>query len=165
MKEQQKKLFETLHSFRKLNVSEILPHISHGDYTILKMIDHCNMVCSEEQGGVKVSRVAKCMELSVPAVSRSLRTLEEKNYILRKVNREDRRNVYVETTEEGRAVLQEVDAIMSDFADAVFGQLGEETLEKLNLYLCRLLETAREEIKHRKYQSKKGETEENETHI
>ena len=51
MKEEQKRLFETLHSFRKLNISGILPNISHGDYGVLKMIDLCNRNCEKEQGG------------------------------------------------------------------------------------------------------------------
>lgn len=154
MKEEQKRLFETLHSFRKLNISGILPNISHGDYGVLKMIDLCNRNCEKEQGGVKVSSIARCMQLPVSAVSRSLRTLEEKGCILRSVNRDDRRNIYVEVTDTGRELLKEVEEILSDFADAVFGQLGEDTIEQLNQYLCRLFQTAKEELERRKYTSK-----------
>ena len=94
------------------------------------------------------------MQLPVSAVSRSLRTLEEKGCILRSVNRDDRRNIYVEVTDTGRELLKEVEEILSDFADAVFGQLGEGTIEQLNQYLCRLLQTAKEELERRKYTSK-----------
>ena len=77
---------------------------------------------------------------------RSLRTLEEKGCILRSVNQDDRRNIYVEVTDTGKKLLKEVEEILSDFADAVFGQLGEDTIEQLNQYLCRLLQTAKRNL-------------------
>lgn len=162
MKQEQRALFETIHAFRRLNISEMLPNIAHGDYGVLKMIDYCNRH-AEAETGVKVSHVAQRMELPVPAVSRSLRTLEERGLIQRTVNRSDRRTTYVAVTDSGKALLAEADSILSDFADAVFGQLGDDLLRELNRYLGIMLETAKEEIRHRKYQEKKGEK--SETHF
>ena len=58
MKEEQKEFFDIMTSFRKLNISTMLPDINHGDFGILKMIDYC----SERSRGksVKVSTVVRC---------------------------------------------------------------------------------------------------------
>lgn len=73
MKEEQKEFFDIMTSFRKLNISTMLPDINHGDFGILKMIDYC----SERSRGksVKVSTVVRCKNsTSSRAVSRSLRS-------------------------------------------------------------------------------------------
>ena len=146
MKEEQKEFFDIMTSFRKLNISTMLPDINHGDFGILKMIDYC----SERSRGKSVP---------APAVSRSLRSLEQKGYIIRSVDRNDRRNTYVEVTDAGYAVLRETDAIMNDFADAVFGRMGDENMKKLNSFLREFLDTAEKEVALRRYKGKKGETE------
>ena len=157
MKEEQKEFFDIMTSFRKLNISTMLPYTNHGDSGILKMIDYC----SERSRGksVKVSTVVRCKNVPAPAVSRSLRSLEQKGYIIRSVDRNDRRNTYVEVTDEGYAVLRETDAIMNDFADAVFGRMGDENMKKLNSFLREFLDTAEKEVALRRYKGKKGETE------
>lgn len=166
MKEEQKQFFEVLEAFRKINVSAILPDISHGDFGILKTIDYCRTNCKDaENGDVKVSALVRCTKLPAPTVSRNLRSLEEKGYIVRSIDKKDRRNTYVELTGEGEELLTEADGIMSDFADAVFGRLGEETLIRLTDYLRRLVDTATKEIEKRKYRGEKGDVIEDETHI
>ncbi len=159
MKAEQKEFFDIMTSFRKLNISSMLPEISHGDFSILKVIHCCRENCSPERQGVKVSDVVKRTMLPAPAVSRSLRTLEEKELVVRTVDREDRRNTFVEITPAGDALLREIEEIMTSFADAVFGNLGEETIRKLNSYLQEFLEAARKEIDKRKRDDKKGEKE------
>lgn len=165
MKEEQRTFFNIMNSFRRMNLGSMLPNISHGEYGILKMIIICNEKCEDAENGVKVSHIVKYSKLPAPAVSRTMKGLEEKEYILRTVDKKDRRNTYVELTQKGKALMEEVDAIMSDFADTVIGQLGEETMRKLNHYLGKLVDTAEAEIEKRKYEAKKGEKDKNETHI
>ena len=157
MKEEQKEFFDTMNSFRKLNISSMLPSINHGDFGILKMIDYCNQ--HSDGQGVKVSTIVRCKKVPAPAVSRSLRSLEQKGYIIRSVDRYDRRNTYVELTDEGYKIFRETEGIMSDFADAVFGQMGDENMKRLNAFLREFLAAAEKEVALRKYKGKKGETE------
>ena len=159
MKAEQKEFFDIMTSFRKLNISSMLPEISHGDFSILKVIHCCRENCGAEGRAVKVSDVVKCTMLPAPAVSRSLRTLEEKDLVVRTIDKEDRRNTFVELTPAGDALLAEIEGIMTSFADAVFGNLGDETIRKLNAYLHEFLEAARKEINKRKRDDKKGERE------
>lgn len=157
MHEEEREFFEILNSFRKLNISSMLPDISQGDYGTLRAIQCCEK--KNDTDGVKVSEVSKRMNAAPPAVSRCLRSLEEKDFIIRAVDKSDRRNTYVALTEEGRNRLSEADEIMSKFSKAVFGQMGEETMNLLNSYLKELRETAKSEISVRKYQKREEETE------
>lgn len=166
MKEEQKQFFDIMDSFRKMNIASMLPDISHGDFAVLKMIQRCGQEKEEAAKPVKVSAIVRCSKLPAPAISRTLKHLEEKEYVIRTVDREDRRNTFVEITEAGEELLTEADGIMSGFADAVFGQMGDETMRKLNSYLARMAETAEAEIAKRKYKGKdKGGKENNETHL
>lgn len=101
--------------------------------------------------GVKVSWLVKKSHVPAPAVSRTLRTLEQKGFIERTVDKEDRRNTFVSLTEVGFSINREIDNIMEGFADAVFGNMGEETMQKMNGYLKQFLETSRCEIEKRRY--------------
>ena len=159
MREEQKNFFDIMHSFRKLNLSSMLPGISHGELGVLKMIQHCQRCSGVDQGGVKVSLIVKEMHLPPPAISRALRVLEEKELVLRDVDKKDRRNTFVKVTEKGIARIAEADCIMEEFSDAVFGNLGADTLQKLNDYLQKFVETSKIEIEKRKYNEKKGESE------
>lgn len=51
MREEQKNFFDIMHSFRKLNLSSMLPGISHGELGVLKMIQHCQRCSGVDQGG------------------------------------------------------------------------------------------------------------------
>jgi DNA-binding MarR family transcriptional regulator len=91
------------------------------------------------------------------AVSRSLKSLEERGYIQRTVNEKDRRITYVCLTQPGEKMLRSAEKIMDEFTDAVFGRLGEENLDKLIDYLNTLFDVASEEIELRRYDKKETE--------
>ena len=159
MREEQKEFFEIMQAFRKLHLSSMLPDISHGEFGVLKAIQCCERIGSKGTGGVKVSEIVRHMQLPPPAISRALRMLEEKELVLRDVDKQDRRNTFVRLTAKGEGLIEEADCIMEDFGDAVFGNLGEETMRKLNGYLRKFVETSKIEIEKRKYNNKKGESE------
>lgn len=159
MRAERQEFFNIMDSFRKLNISSMLPEISHGEFGILKMIECCSRHSQSGENGVKISYIVKEMCVPPPAVSRALRSLESKAMVERKVDPSDRRNTFVMLTAKGRETLTEVENIMEDFSDAVVGNLGDETMQKLNRYLRALLETSKTEIEKRKYTVVKGERE------
>ncbi|MGC2871813.1 MarR family winged helix-turn-helix transcriptional regulator [Ihubacter sp. mB4P-1] len=158
MKKEQQEFFEIMHSLRKLNLSSMLPNITHGDFGILKVIQCCGR-CEEKTRRVRVSEIVKETQLPPPAISRCLRGLEHRGYVQRAVDRNDRRNTFVEVTEEGEALIEKVDGVMNEFADAVFVNIGDETMQKLNRYLREFVDVSRAEIEKRKYKGEKGERE------
>ena len=90
------------------------------------------------------------MRVAAPAVSRTLRSLEEKKYVERMVCEGDRRNVYVRVTEEGKEVLNECNRILSELLKSVTEKMGEEDMNRLIGYLNKLEQTAELEIEKRR---------------
>ena len=88
-----------------------------------------------------------------PAVSRTLRGLEEKGYVERSVDKKDRRNTYISLTEKGWKKGEEVRDRMHDFGCSVMSQLKEEDVDQLVAYLDRIYEIAEKEIDTRKRQN------------
>ncbi len=154
MKPDEREFFETMKKFRKLNISSILPDITHGDFAVMKAIESC--MKEQDMQCVRVSEVVKAMHIAAPAISRCFKVLEGKHYILRTIDTRDRRNTCVELTAEGRKVLSETEEILNSFADAVLGEMGSEDMRVLNAYLERLVETARHEIEKRTIKKRRG---------
>ena len=159
MKELQSRFFHTCLALKKLHISSILPGINVGDLTTLKTLKHLEQKRIQDEAdadgkGVAVSEIVSELQVPAPAVSRSLRSLEEKDYVLRYVNKKDRRNTCVELTGQGEAILEESMEIMSDLGEAVFRQMGEEDMERLLSYFEKLQNVAKEEIEKRKYHKK-----------
>lgn len=90
------------------------------------------------------------MRVAAPAVSRTLRSLEEKKYVERMVCEGDRRNVYVRVTEEGKEVLNECNRILSELLKSVTEKMGEEDMNRLIGYLNKLEQIAELEIEKRR---------------
>lgn len=162
MREEYEVFFQSFKQFRKLNMSVLTPDINHTDYGILLTIecmatgtncmkeglDHAE--AKKERNLVKVSQVTQHAHMNPTAVSRSLKTLEDRNLIIRNVNKKDRRITYVDLTEEGFSVLKDSEARLNDFADAVFQEMGDENLMKLTSYLNQMYEVADKELENRK---------------
>lgn len=90
------------------------------------MLIYQAMEFSRDTGGdITVAEAAKCLEVSMPSVSRTLRSLSEKGYIERNFNENDRRSVRIVVTESGKNALERflkmifsmLDKAMDEFTD------------------------------------------------
>ena len=98
------------------------------------------------------------MQAPAPAVSRGLRSLEARKLIIRRVDEKDRRNTFVELTEEGIELTKHIELVMTDFADAVFERVGAESFAQLNQSMRILVDASQAEIESLKYKkTQKGE--------
>ena len=84
-----------------------------------------------ENGKITSSELAAKTKTLPPAVSRTLRGLEEKGYVERSVDKKDRRNTYISLTEKGWKKGEEVRDRMQDFGCSVMSQLKEEDIDCL----------------------------------
>ena len=130
------KLLETFNLFRKLNISSILPEVTQGEFCVLKAIKLSND--GRPPGSVKISELAKKLELALPSVSRTLIALENRRLIEKIINNEDRRNINIKLTDEGTALLEQTEGILEDFVESVTCQMDEDELKKLNEYFIKL---------------------------
>ena len=82
MEDMEQNVWEALHMFRKLNIGSILPHLNKGEFVLMNGIYHVQKKISSEHG-VKMSDLAEYTHALPPAVSRSIKALEEKGYVRR----------------------------------------------------------------------------------
>ena len=120
--------------FRKLNIGSILPHLNKGEFVLMNGIYHVQKKISSEHG-VKMSDLAEYTHALPPAVSRSIKALEEKGYVRRFVDQKDRRNTLVEITKSGQEVLDESNEITNEFIRRVFEKTDKEEMARLVSYI------------------------------
>ena len=105
MEQEKRELFQTFEAFRKLNVSSILPNLTHGEFAILKAVSCCgNGKCQESE--IRISDIVSHLKIPAPAVSRTMNALEERGFIIRSVHKKDRRNISVSLTKKADRCLQ-----------------------------------------------------------
>ncbi len=101
-----------------------------------------------EVQGIYVSMLADHLELAVPAVSKQLRHLEQQGWLVRTVDKANRRNTFVSLSGLGQQVLAEEEAYYLEISSKVFQQLGEErclsVLDGISDMLDLLEETAQQ---------------------
>lgn len=148
-------VWEALHMFRKLNIGSILPHLNKGEFVLMNGIYHVQKKIGSEQG-VKMSELAEYIHVLPPAVSRSIKALEEKEYVRRYVDQKDRRNTLVEITEAGQEVLQESNEIMDDFIRRVFEKTDKEEMARLVNYIYQQYDLAKRELEKIRESQKKA---------
>jgi DNA-binding MarR family transcriptional regulator len=87
---------------------------------------------------LRVSELAKCMELDSSTVSRHIRNLEENGYLSRTGDPDDRRATRVGLTERGRAVLEDSIRARAAIVDAATADWSEADRETLRTLMTRL---------------------------
>lgn len=145
MNDKFEELFKAMHQFHKLRLGDMMPNVSGADFWAMR-----NIVDKGEDGKITVSELAKKTNVLPSAISRTIRGLEDKGYVERTINKNDRRNTYVEMTDKGREVMQIVRENMHDFGEAVLSKLDENELSQLIAYLNNIYDIAQKEIEIRK---------------
>ena len=143
--------FRAMHQFHKLNVASILPDISQSEFAAMNVI-----MDKGEDGKITISELACKSKVHSSAISRTLHGLEEKGYVERSIDKNDRRNICVELTEEGKRVTTEARQIMCDYVKAVVEHLENRELERLIAYMNKIYSVAEKEIEARKWKDRKG---------
>lgn len=142
--------FRAMGQFRKLRFGDMFPDISKKEFFVMSAVFE-----KAKTGKITISELAaRTCELP-PAVSRTLKGLEEKGYVVRSVNQRDRRNTYVELTEEGEHIVKECRQVMSDFGHSVMAQVNEEDMRRMTAYLNDIYHIAEKEIETRKWRDRK----------
>ncbi len=113
-----------LQHFRKLDWNKALPGLTQPEYLVLSAI-HYGQENNPHQPGIYVSILADHLMTSVSMVSKLLKALEEKGWILRTVDKNSRRNTFVSLTPAGKKVLVSADTVMDEINRAVAEDMGE----------------------------------------
>ena len=96
MKDAFEKLFRAVHQFKKLNVSDLIPGLSSSEFSVMGAILQMG-----ENGKITSSELAAKTKTLPPAVSRTLRGLEEKGYVERSVDKKRPQKYVYQSDREG----------------------------------------------------------------
>lgn len=143
-KELHEQLIIAQHRFMKLHKCLCFPEMGKSEFFMLDMIVNVSKD-SKEAKGAYVSEIARKLKISTPAVSKMLRGLEEKQFIVRRTDEKDRRNTIVSITPRGEEARQKVFEQMDNFAKETVARMGEENVRELVRLLEEYTEIMREE--------------------
>lgn len=116
--------------FRKMDLGVLHPGISHGEFLVLERI-HAGSRQYGELYGAQFSDLIREMDVSAPALSRTMRFMEAKKLVTRETDRRNRRNTCVCLTAYGEQIRREGHEVMVSFAQSCVEQMGREEMEEL----------------------------------
>ena len=100
----------------------------------------CVWIAYRHNKEARPSSLAKYSHVSPSAVSQTLKTLEVKGLVARVRPVNDSRSVVIELTEEGRALIEEVQSIRSSYFDEMFEAIGVDDMQTLMRIMRRVLD-------------------------
>ncbi|WP_310602365.1 MarR family winged helix-turn-helix transcriptional regulator [Anaerosporobacter sp.] len=121
------KVMNKLHCMKKQ--SRGFGELSQMDGMILFYLDH--NINDDNALGIKISQITNDLKLMKPATSKALNSLEEKNYIIRNIDRSDRRVTYVSITKEGYAFIKSMHDVRNQHIEDLMNKLGEHDAKEL----------------------------------
>ena len=142
----QAEFMKAAHRLKKDRMEFLFEEISQREFMMLeRIIGHE----STPDKGIFVSELAQLLHVSTPAVSRMLKSLEDKKLIQRTVDSADRRNTMIFVTPFGFEVLEKQEAILDQMMGSVVRKMGYEKMEQLiSLWNC-LADHIEKEIEER----------------
>lgn len=143
-------MFRAMNQFHKLKFGDIMQNMNKADFIVMNVIMN-----KGKDDKMTISELAAIARMLPSAISRTLKGLEEKGYVERTINKQDRRNTYVELTEEGKKQTREVRQVMRDFGKTVMAKLDEHEVNQLILYLNNIYSIAEKELEARKIKDRK----------
>ena len=143
-------MFRAMNQFHKLKFGDIMQNMNKADFIVMSVI-----MKKGQDDKMTISKLASTARMLPSAISRTLRGLEEKGYVERTINKNDRRNTYVELTAEGKKQTSAVQREMRDFGKTVMAKLDEQEMNQLILYLNNIYSIAEKELEARKIKDRK----------
>ncbi len=120
------RLFGLFSDFKKIGRSIPFSEKLNGAENAIIMHMYFYSLSTDSNQTVTVSKINEKMPMSRAALSQHFNSLEEKGYIVRKIQSEDRRSIELEITEKGRDVQHENLKLTDDFFDMVSDKFGKE---------------------------------------
>ena len=136
-------ILECFYKLKNLHFMKFLPKdLTHGEcFTIMKL--------KKEQiknKKVTFSSLASLLNVSSPSLSRTIKHLEEKGYVIRFTDDIDRRNNYLKVTKEGMKLINNLEKQMSFYCQKIYQHLGVERINIIIESLNQLYDIALSEI-------------------
>ncbi|MGE5627425.1 MAG: MarR family winged helix-turn-helix transcriptional regulator [Solirubrobacterales bacterium] len=119
-----KDLVEALMRMKRLHWSRSpVMDLKHSEIQVLFCIKKCQ---GSNECGLKLSEISSHMNVTNPTTTQSINGLEEKGYVKRSVDKEDRRAARVVLTEKGEQAVKAAGEGFIKFFEGLVVYLGEE---------------------------------------
>lgn len=141
MAEQTELILHIIHQFKQFHAMGQLHLIPRGELTLLLELEQ-----GGGENGMTVSELAQRLQVSPPAVSRSLRHLREKGFIADRMDPADRRALRLTVSQAGREALQADMHQMDLFAGRVLSRLEPGELQEFSRVLDKLSDSLHHEL-------------------
>ena len=118
-------LLRTTFRYGRVNMGIRLGNITHGEFTALQMV-HIYMKRNPDASGIGVSELARCSFMSPPAMSRTLKSIEEKGLAERMIDSKNRRKTYINRVMEemGEEKMDAFLALWKELVDIMEKNIG-----------------------------------------
>ncbi len=123
--------FLRLHQhLRRMDWSKITPGVTQPEYLILTALS-VHRQTQPESEGVYVSALAEELSVSVSMISKLLKSMEEKDWILRTIDRHSRRNTFFSIASAGQSIYDAASEQLRKFHQSVVESIGQEKFAQL----------------------------------
>lgn len=92
-----------------------------------------------KRGQLSQIELQQSLKIDQAAITRHLKLLEEKSYVIRNRNKQNNREVIVQITDEGKNVLEHCDLDRKQFFDDLFYECTEQEISQLQILVKKLL--------------------------
>lgn len=106
--------------------------------------------------GITQEGLSKLIFVHKSNVARQLGSLEEKGFVVRKTDPDDKRNLLVYPTEKAKTALKEIDRITEEWKELIQSGLSEEERAAVERYSALLAENAKRIIEREEKRSEEG---------
>lgn len=118
---------QIMYSFGNLDFSKFLNNCSKSEYVVLSKIDEYTE--ANKVDCINVTKLSELLNVSTPAISRVLKNLESKKYIIRDIDIFCRRNTLVRLTSIGTKELKDCNDKLNSVFDSYFNEMSSEEQE------------------------------------
>lgn len=125
---------ETLNKIRLLGKKQTkCRNLAMAEFFVLVEIEGISKETKE--CGITGSELAERMEQTISSVSKMIKNLEEKEYVMRKPSPKDRRVYYISVTEKGRKTIKQVRKKEEKIFQYICEQMGESDMQEFKRLL------------------------------
>lgn len=143
-----KELFHLFNRVHKLRFFDKIVNLSKSEFFLLDTIMRTKSQ-NDEKPKVTITNLAKKNCYTKPAASKMLSMMEDKGYIARLNDKQDKRLTYVTLTNEGERELKKAYKEFNEFSDMVFEKMGKEDTDEFIKLFKKLFFIIEEEIEER----------------
>lgn len=133
-KESAEKLLRAFAKYRNLKFKfKKVDGVKHSEVGFLHVLDRHLLIKESalKKGGVRASEVSKFMMISKPTTTQMVNSLEEKGYITRVMDKNDRRAVRINITDKGRKIVEKSEDEFNKLLYGLADYLGDEKNNEL----------------------------------